>query len=75
MLIQLFENEKKLNNLEKFVSVNGCMHYELPVNDEFVIYKKTNEPLNFPDYLNIDKKDKIKVFKPPFNVYWKLAKS
>lgn len=74
MLIQLFENEKKLNNLEKFVSINGSKHYELPINNEFVIYEKTNEPLDFPNYLNIDKKDKIKIFKPPFNVYWKLAK-
>ena len=75
MLIQLFEDEKKLDNLEKFVSINGSKHYELPQNNEFVIYKKDNQAINFPDYLNIDKKNKIKIFKPPFNIYWKLAKS
>ena len=73
-LIQLFDNENKLKNLENFISKNGCSHYSLKINREKVCYVKFNEPIKFPKYLRIDTNNKVRVFKPPFEVFWKLIK-
>ncbi len=73
-LTQLFYNEKKLNNLEKFVSINGSKHYGLKINKEKICLRKFSKPISFPDYLKVDSNNKIKVFKPPFKVFWKQTK-
>ena len=34
ILAQIFENYNCLQNLEKFTSINGAQHYEIPINKE-----------------------------------------
>ena len=73
ILAQLFDNENTLPNLEKFVSRNGAKHYNLKTNNETILMVKSGQALSFKDYLNIDKQ-KIKIFKPDFPVFWTIAR-
>jgi dihydroorotase len=73
ILAQLFDNEKRLSNLEKFISINGAYHYNLKTNKDTFLLFKSNKSLAFRDYLNIGKQ-KIKIFKPDFPVFWKITK-
>ena len=68
-LAQLFCNHNKLHNLEKFISINGSNHYKLNQNKMKIKLVKQNHPINFKNYL-IFKNHKIKIFKPPFDVFW-----
>ena len=68
-LIQLFENFDCLENLEKFVSLNGANHYGQKVNDEKVKFIKANKPLNFIKEVIVSDTS-IKVFEPKFKVFW-----
>ena len=68
-LVQLFENNNSLFNLEKFVSINGAKHYSLKTNQNTISFFKKNTPLKFKDFLYVDK-HKIKIFRPPFDVFW-----
>ena len=69
ILAQLFDNEKALPNLEKFISINGAHHYNLKTNNKKLLMVKSNQALFFEEYLYIDKQ-KIKIFKPDFPVFW-----
>ncbi len=71
VLAQVFENNRQLNMLENFISVNGALHYELPLNSEKIRLKKVKDPINFPNVLKINN-FKIKVFKPNFKIFWQL---
>ena len=71
ILTQIFDDNQKLHNLEKFVSLNGSKHYSLEKNKEKVTLKKMSEPIKFQKSLQ-SKNHKIKVFKPPFDIYWNI---
>ena len=73
ILAQLFDNEDKLNNLEKFISINGANHYNVRTNNETILITKSHEALSFRDYLYIENQ-KIKIFKPDFPVFWAVLK-
>ena len=69
IVTQIFENENSLDNLEKFVSVNGAEHYKLrPNKTKIKLYKSVN-PIKFKKYLIFDK-HKILIFNPNLPVYW-----
>lgn len=68
-LVQLFDNHNKLHNLEKFISINGSNHYNLSHNKMKIKLIKQMHPISFPNYL-IFNNFKIRVFKPPFDVFW-----
>ena len=70
-LTQLFADHKKLDRLENFLSINGPLHYELPLNSQKIKLKKKEVPIKFPNFLEA-KNTIVKVFKPPFNVYWEI---
>ena len=70
-ITQIFENNQKLHMLENFISINGAVHYELPLNSQKIRLKKVKSPIDFPEKLNI-KKFQVKVFKPNFNVFWQI---
>ena len=72
ILAQIFDNEKVLPNLEKFVSRNGANHYNLKTNDETIVMVKSNQALSFKEYLNINEQ-MIKIFKPDFPVFWTIS--
>ena len=46
-LAQLFDNCEKIENLEKFSSINGARHYEININDEKIELIKTTEKTQF----------------------------
>jgi dihydroorotase len=73
ILAQLFDNENSLNNLEKFVSLNGAYHYNLKTNNETILMAKSSEALIFEEYLYFNKQ-RIKIFEPSFPVFWEIAK-
>jgi len=70
-LTQIFDNNKKLNMLENFVSINGAIHYELPINSSRIIIIKKDAPIFFPKFLEVHK-IRVKVFKPNFDVFWDI---
>ncbi len=72
ILAQLFDNENSLPNLEKFISRNGTSHYNLKINNETILMVKSVEAFSLKEYLCIGKQ-KIKIFKPDFPVFWSVA--
>lgn len=72
ILAQIFEEENSLNNLERFVSINGAKHYNLTTNNEKIKVIKSDKPLKFKKVLNFSKQ-KITIFNPEFPVYWKVV--
>jgi len=71
ILAQIFDDQDSINNLENFVSMNGALHYNLKLNKEIKKLRKSNESLDFEKFLNV-KNNKIKIFEPPFPVYWDI---
>ena len=70
-LAQVFENHNMLNQLENFISINGSLHYELPINKEKIILQKTEKPIHFKENLKV-RDENIKIFKPNFDVFWTI---
>ena len=69
-LIQIFENYDSLENLEKFISINGANHYNIGLNQENLTFYKSKTPVLFPKRLKIGDTS-IKIFEPNFDVFWK----
>ena len=72
ILTQIFDNNNKLDYLENFISKNGPLHYEVSPNVQKITLQKQTQPIIFPDTLNL-KKQKIKIFKPDFDVFWQIT--
>jgi dihydroorotase len=72
LLAHVFEQEKALDKLEAFASLNGPAFYNLPVNETMITLEKRDVPASFPD--KIDTKDGlVTVFNPGFDVFWHYA--
>ena len=71
ILAQIFDNNKKISNLENFVSRNGAKHYNLNNNQEKIIMIKSKQALFFQKNLVVNQQ-KIKIFEPNFPVFWKV---
>ena len=50
VLAQVFENNNQLDKLEKFISINGALHYELPINKDMITLVRLDEPLCFREF-------------------------
>ncbi len=72
ILAQIFENYNCLQNLEKFTSINGAHHYNIPVNKEKIFIKKEKKSILFKKSLSVGH-SKIEVFNPGFPVFWKVT--
>ena len=72
ILAQLFEINDALHNLEKFVSKNGAINYNLKVNKEKIKLIKLSKPIVLKPYLNV-KHQKVIIFDPGFNIFWKVV--
>ena len=69
VLAQVFENNNnQLDKLEKFISINGALHCELPINKDMITLVRLDKPLCFREFLKVQDQ-RIKIFKPPFNVF------
>ena len=71
ILAQIFENYKSLKNLEKFTSINGSLHYQIPQNTKKIVLKKENKPILFKKSISVGHSS-IVVFNPNFPVYWNV---
>ncbi len=69
-VVQVFENNSSLKNLEKFISINGAKFYNLPLNNTLTKFTKLNDPIKYPYKIKIDK-ELITVFDPGYPLYWK----
>jgi dihydroorotase len=69
ILAQIFDDQKSINNLEKFVSINGAFHYNLKTNKEKIKLVKYKDRINFRKFIDI-KDQKIKIFDPDFPIFW-----
>ena len=72
VLAQIFDDQKSINNLEKFVSKNGAFHYNLEANKDKVKLIKSKSRINFREFLYV-KNEKIKIFEPDFPVFWTIS--
>ena len=70
-LAQIFDNQKSLSKLEKFVSLNGANHYKLKSNVEKITLVKSNEALILKKVLSVDKQN-ISIFNPGFPIFWNV---
>ncbi|MDB9915765.1 dihydroorotase [Alphaproteobacteria bacterium] len=71
ILAQIFDNENAINNLEKFVSINGSLHYNLNTSTEKIKLIKSSQALTLKKYLIVNK-EKIKIFDPGFSIFWEV---
>ena len=69
MLTQLFDNCNALENLEKFLSINGANHYNIKNNNSKIKIRKNKKALILKKHLNL-RKEKITIFDPEFLIYW-----
>jgi dihydroorotase len=72
ILAQVFEQEGRLENLEKFTSVNGPSFYDLPVNTSTMTLTRSDEALALPADVETQE-GSIKVFDPQMPVHWHVS--
>jgi dihydroorotase len=71
-IVQVFEAEGSLDNLEAFMSVNGARFYGLPKNPDAITLKKAASSLPPAEFVPVGK-DKVKVFQTHEPLYWHVV--
>jgi len=71
ILTQIFSNHNALNKLENFTSINGSVHYSLPINKTKIKIKKREIPIDFIKNICFEK-EKIIIFNPRFPIFWEV---
>lgn len=71
-LAHVFEEEKALDKLEAFTSLNGPAWYGLPANESMITLVKRDEPVEFPAKI-ITGAGPVTVFDPKFPILWDVA--
>jgi len=71
ILAHIFEEQKSLNKLELFISINGANFYGKKVNMEKIKLIKNDTPTLFPKKLATPR-GKLTIFKPNFETYWEV---
>ncbi|NQZ33325.1 MAG: dihydroorotase [Oceanospirillaceae bacterium] len=74
ILAQVFERENTLENLEKFVSLNGPLFYNLPVNTGTMTLLRSETPHALPDDV-VTNDGVIKVFDPKMAIHWRVSQA
>ncbi|MCB2118848.1 MAG: dihydroorotase [Rhodobacteraceae bacterium] len=69
LLAHVFEEERALDRLEAFASLNGAAFYRLPPNAGRLVLEKTADPAEWPDKIGREA-GPVTVFNPGFPVYW-----
>jgi len=72
ILAQVFEREGKLNNLEKFTSLNGPNFYNLTINQGKMTLIRSEQAQPIPADVVTDG-GPIKVFDPKMPIHWQVA--
>jgi len=71
VLAHVFEAADKLENLERFASLNGPAFYGMPVNENTITLTKGDEALDISEKLSVAG-GKMTIFDPKFPLYWKV---
>jgi dihydroorotase len=71
-IVQVFEAEESIDNLEAFLSLNGARFYGLPLNPDTITLKKAESPIPPTDYIPVGK-DKVKVFQTREPLFWRVV--
>jgi dihydroorotase len=72
-IIQVFEKEASLDNLEAFMSLNGARFYGLPSNPDTITLKKRVNRISLPESISIGK-DRVQVFQSCEPLFWQVVK-
>lgn len=72
VLAHVFENAGKLENLEKFTSVNGPTFYGMPLNESSMSLDKQAEALDVSEKLNVAG-GQMTIFDPKFPLHWHVV--
>jgi len=71
LLAHIFEEQKALNKLELFTSINGAKFYGKNINTDKIRIVKKKEPTLFPKKINTPSGE-ITIFKPNFETKWQV---
>jgi len=71
-IVQVFEAEGALDNLEAFMSLNGPRFYSLPANLGSITLKKAESSIPVTEFISVG--DRVKVFSSPEPLYWQVVK-
>jgi dihydroorotase len=71
-IVQVFESEGTLDNLEAFTSLNGARFYGLPPNPDTITLKKAKSLIPIAEFIPVDK-DKVNVFQIRDPIFWQVA--
>ena len=69
LLIQLFDENDSLNEIEKFTSKNGRAFYGIGQSEDKALYVKRSKPIDAINNINTNE-GKISVFNPFKELYW-----
>ena len=72
VITQVFENEKALHQLEKFLSTNGALFYGLAINNQRITLVRSHHALAIPDNIKTSKGE-VTAFDPLMDVYWQVV--
>jgi len=72
VVTQVFEDENALNQLEKFLSINGPAFYQLPVNESRMTLNRSNNKIAIPNDIETSE-GKVTAFDPLMDVYWQVG--
>jgi dihydroorotase len=70
-LAHTFEIAGALDKLETFTSLNGPLHYGLPVNDATITLTKRDTPAGYPKKLSTGE-GPVTLFDPGFPLHWHI---
>lgn len=72
-IVQVFEAEGAIDNLEAFMSLNGARFYGLPPNPDTITLKKAESRISVTEFIPVGTA-MVNVFKLPEPVFWYVAK-
>lgn len=72
VLAHVFENEGKLEMLERFASLNGPAFYGKPVNEAVMTLEKQAQPVDISEKLSVAG-GSMTIFNPKFPLLWRVA--
>ena len=72
LLAQVFDEENQLDNLEKFVSLNGTKFYGVSPNNKKLTLKRFKFGVTTPEFLKTPE-GPIKIFNPDKPIYWRVC--
>lgn len=73
LLAHVFEDDRALDKLEGFASLNGPAFYKLPVNDAKLTLVKSDTATTFPEKIDTEN-GPVTVFDPGYPIHWSVAR-